>query len=143
MAQKAGTDRAAVLAAVVEHIRSVIPATLAIYRYGSWGTEAERADSDLDIAILPAGRALDATTRLQLMDTLGRIAGRDVDVADLRSADTVFRAQVVSNGERIFASDERACGAFEDFVYSDYGRLNEERRLILRDIRERGSIYGG
>jgi hypothetical protein len=81
--------------------------------------------------------------RFDLAAELARIVSRDVDVADLRSADSVFRAQVISTGERLFATDERASGIFEDFVYADYARLNEERKYILRDIRDRGSVYGG
>ena len=33
-------------------IRAAFPDTEAIYRFGSWGTDAERIDSDLDIALL-------------------------------------------------------------------------------------------
>lgn len=135
-------DRKAIAARLVAHIRSFVPDLLAIYRFGTWGTTAERPDSDLDIAILAIG-PLDSIKRFDLMTELARIAGRDVDVADLRSADAVFRAQVVSTAERLFAANDRACGDFEDFVYSDYARLNEERKHILRDIRDRGSVYGG
>jgi len=65
-----------------------------------------------------------------------------VDLIDLRSASTVMRAQVVSTGERLFCANEPACGEFEDRVYSDYARLNEERHHILNDIKARGRIYG-
>ena len=30
----------------------------------------------------------------------------------------------------------------EAYVYSSYARLNEERREILKDVHERGLVYG-
>ncbi|CAN5730634.1 hypothetical protein BH20ACT11_BH20ACT11_16830 [soil metagenome] len=69
-------------------------------------------------------------------------AGRDVDVVDLARASTVMRAQVVHEGERLYCADGTACDTFEDYVYSSYARLNEERREILRDILSRGRVYG-
>lgn len=142
MTKMPAEDRPALIQRVIAQIRASVPDLQAIYRFGTWGTAAERMDSDLDIAVL-AGTALDAMKRFDLAAELARIVGRDVDVADLRSASSVFRAQVISTGERLFATDERASGIFEDFVYADYARLNEERKYILRDIRDRGSVYGG
>ena len=67
---------------------------------------------------------------------------RDVDLIDLQQASTVMRIQVISTGERLYCSDEHACELFEDFVYSSYAHFNEERAGILRDIAQRGSVYG-
>ena len=36
------------------------PDVQAVYRYGTWGTAAERPDSDVDIAVLLAARPRDA-----------------------------------------------------------------------------------
>jgi hypothetical protein len=54
-----------------------------------------------------------------------------------------MRAQIVANGERLFCRDLRRCEQFEGWVFSDYARLNEERRGILEDIRQRGTVCGG
>jgi len=127
--------------ALVEKIHSGIPDVLAIYLFGSAVTGELRPDSDIDLAVL--GPTPLPTTRLwSLAQSLAVIAGRDVDLIDLQSASTVMRAQVVSTGERMFCANEPACDEFEDRVYSDYARLNEERRHILDDINERGRIYG-
>ena len=37
---------------IVDAILAAYPDTLAIYRFGSWGTPYQRADSDLDVAVL-------------------------------------------------------------------------------------------
>jgi len=126
---------------LAEKIRSEIQDVLAIYLFGSAVAGELRPDSDIDLAILCA-TFLPATRLWSLAQSLAVIAGRDVDLIDLRSVSTVMQAQVISTGERLFCASEPVCGEFEDRVYSDYARLNEERRHILDDINERGRIYG-
>ena len=118
-----------------------IPECRAIYRFGTWGTAAERPDSDLDLAFLPACPT-GSVHRWELAQQLARLAGRDVDLVDLLAASTVLRMQVLTNGERLYCSDCTAVESFEDTVFSEYARLNEERREILEDIRLRGTVYG-
>ena len=127
--------------ALVEKIHSEIPDVLAVYLFGSAATGELRPDSDIDLAVL-CTTPLPATRLWSLAQSLAVSARRDVDLIDLRSASTVMRAQVVSTGKRLFCANETVCSEFEDRVYSDYARLNEERRHILDDIRERGRIYG-
>jgi len=65
----------------------------------------------------------------------------DIDLAVLLVAPQPA-ARLWSLAQSLAVSVGRGCGEFEDRVYSDYARLNEERRHILGDIRERGCIYG-
>jgi uncharacterized protein len=67
---------------------------------------------------------------------------RDVDIVDLRSASTVMRMQVISTGECLASPDEAARREFEMYTYSDYARLNEERREILKRVSASGLVYG-
>lgn len=117
-----------------------VPDLIAIYQFGSAGTAAMRAESDVDLAFL-AGRAADPVATWDLAQTLARTLGRDVDLIDLRRASTVMRAQIVSTGTRMLCHDAARCDAFEAYVLSDYARLNEERRGILDDVRARGRIH--
>ena len=118
-----------------------MPDVVAIYLFGSAATGELRADSDIDLAVLPAA-PMPAAQLWSLAQELAVSAGRDVDLINLQSASTVMRAQVISTGKRLYCANELLCGEFEDRVYADYARLNEERRYILDDIRERGRIYG-
>lgn len=129
------------LTALVDRLREEFPELLAVYRFGSSGSEYERPASDLDLAVY-AGTPLPAVKLWRTAQELAADAGRDVDVVDLASASGVMRAQVIHGGERIYCADEAACETFEDYVYSSYARLNEERRGILQDILRRGSVYG-
>jgi uncharacterized protein len=126
---------------LVEALLRVLPDCQAIYRFGSWGTTAERPGSDIDLAVLPVN-PLDPAWRWELAQSLASLAKQDVDLVDLTQASTVLRMQVVAHGERIYCSDEAEAEMFEDRVFSSYARLNEERREILSDVRRRGSIYG-
>ena len=127
--------------ALVEGIRSEVPDVVAVYLFGSAVTGELRPDSDIDLAVL-LPTTLPTARLWALAQSLAVSAGRDVDLIDLGSTSTVMRAQIVSTGKRLYCANELLCAEFEGRVYSDYARLNEERRHILGDIRERGHIYG-
>lgn len=122
-------------------IRQQVAAVLAIYRFGTWATPYERADSDIDLAFL--GDSLPRTQCWAIAQELARIAGRDVDLIDMRRASTVMQARIIAEGERIYCSHDNKVALYECHVFSDYARLNEERRDILNDIKAGGSVYGG
>ena len=127
------------LAALLEE---ELPGLVAAYRFGSTVTGDERPDSDVDVAVL-GPRPLAASERLRLAARIADLVHRDVDLVDLLRASTVLRMQVVSRGVAMSLGDEAARGAFEDRVFSDYARLNEERRAILEQIAREGTIHGG
>jgi predicted nucleotidyltransferase len=129
------------LDALLKRLREEFPELISIYRFGSSGTDYERTTSDLDLAVY-AGSPLPVASLWYAAQELAVDVGRDVDLVDLASASTVMRAQVIHGGERLYCSDEVACETFEDYAYSSYARLNEERREILQDILRRGSVYG-
>ena len=110
--------------ALIEHIRQSVPDLIALYRFGSQTKGTARPDSDVELA-------QELATQLH----------RDVDLVDLRTASAVMRMQVISTGECLDAPNEPARREFEMYAYSDYARLNEERKGILDDIRARGSVY--
>lgn len=126
---------------IIRALLDSLPGIVAIYRFGSWDTPQARSDSDIDLAVLPE-QPLSNLDRWELSQKLAQIASRDVDLVDLRSASTVMRLQIIAHGERLYCADEAEAGRFETSVYSGYARLNEERREILADIRDRGSVYG-
>lgn len=127
--------------ALLDRLRREFPVLISIYRFGSFGTEYERTESDLDLALY-AGNPLPAVSLWYLAQELATDMGRDVDLVDLAVASTVMRAQVIHEGERVYCADEVACETFEDYAYSSYARLNEERRYILEDVLRRGSVHG-
>jgi predicted nucleotidyltransferase len=128
------------LSAVIAALRESIAGLLGVWLFGTWGTEHARPDSDIDLGVL-AERPLTLDERLAAMNLISAVTDREVDLVDLTRNDAVIRAQAVAHGRRVYCAAPARCEAFEDFVYSDYARLNEERRAILRDISLRGRIY--
>lgn len=125
---------------IVNRVLKAIPQVWAIYRFGSADTPFERPDSDIDLAIL-APNALDSLARWELAQSLALSLNNDVDLIDLQPASTVLRHQIVSRGRRIYCADRFAAEEFESRALSDYVRLNESRRQILRDIRNRRKVH--
>lgn len=126
---------------LVQFIRNHVPDLIAIYLFGSQASRTPHAASDIDIAILPK-QELPAPKRWHLAQQIAAKFSREVDLVDLKQASTVMRMQVISKGQHLYCADKPTCEAFEDFVFSDYAKLNEERACILQDIEQRGSVYG-
>ena len=121
-------------------LREHLPGLLGVWLFGTWGSEHERPDSDIDLAVL-AERPLTLEERLAALEGLSALTDRDVDLVDLTRNDAIIRIQAIAHGRRIYCADAERCDRFEDFVYADYARLNEERAAILRDIAARGRIH--
>lgn len=127
--------------ALIKHVRQSVPDLIALYRFGSQAKGTARPNSDVDLAVL-ASNPIPNMRRFELAQELATQLHRDVDLVDLRTASTVMRMQVISTGECLASQDESARREFEMYAYSDYARLNEERREIIKGIIKRGLVYG-
>lgn len=129
---------------LIQLILSTWPDTQAIYLFGSWGTEYERPESDVDIAVLlPAPQAKKAGS-LVLTDlhyALQSLLNREVDLINLRQAPTVLQKEVVMAGRRIYCIPGIVADEFELLVLALYQKLNEERAGILAEGMSSGRFY--
>ena len=118
------------------------PDLWAVYLFGSAvAADGLRSDSDIDVAILGLVKPR-AESILAMKAELSQHFRRDIDIVDLRRADTVTSAQVISTGLTLVDNRPFDVAQFETTVYSQYALLNEERAGILADIVARGRIYG-
>ena len=128
---------------IVRIVLGFYPAVQAIYLFGGYGTADERPDSDVDVALLfPPGQS-DSVGALALSpcaDELSRVLGRDVDLINLRQANTVFQSEIIHTGRILYSADENAVDLFEMTVMSSYQKLNEERSDILQEVYRSGRI---
>lgn len=127
-------------APLIERLRQRVPRLLAVYAFGSRVQGNADAQSDLDLAVLTEGYA----EPVMLWETAGELAGLagcDVDLLDLRATTTVMQYQVLMDGERWWAVDERA-GLFEAAMLTEKLWLDQARAGTLADIVARGSVYG-
>ena len=125
---------------VVAAIRSAFPDALAIHAFGSRIQGTARSDSDLDLAVLVAGYA-EPLALFGLAGDLADVAGCAVDLLDLRAASTVMQYQIITTGQRWWASDVQAA-LFEAAVLSEKTALDTARAGLLADIQQRGTVYG-
>ena len=66
----------------------------------------------------------------------------DIDIAFISDINTtVFRIQVIAKGEKIYCIDNKRRAYFEMYAFKDYATLNEEREIVLKNIKKRGKIY--
>ncbi|WP_239496272.1 type VII toxin-antitoxin system MntA family adenylyltransferase antitoxin [Salinicola peritrichatus] len=113
---------------------------LAIYAFGSRIAGQARQDSDLDLAVLLAGKA-DPVALWNLAQALAVTLDLDVDLIDLRDASTVMQYRVITSGERWWTRDTQA-DLFEAFVLNDKMALDEARAPLLADIEREGHVHG-
>lgn len=130
---------------VVKAILSHHPAAQAIYLFGSFGTENERDDSDVDVALLLApDEAKRAGSLLQsgLCLDLENLLGRNVDLINLRCVSTVLQKEIIAADRRIHDGDTKAADEFEMLTLSQYQKLNEERAEIVASALAGGRLHG-
>jgi predicted nucleotidyltransferase len=125
---------------IIQTLQTNVPKLLAIYAFGSRIQGTAEPDSDLDLALLVAGYA-DALALFDLAGDLADIAACPVDLLDLRAASTVMQYQIITTGQRWWASDSQAA-LFEAVVLSEKTALDTARAGLLADIQKKGMIYG-
>ncbi|WP_020564580.1 type VII toxin-antitoxin system MntA family adenylyltransferase antitoxin [Methylosarcina fibrata] len=126
--------------AIVECLQARLDNLLAVYAFGSRVQGTAGPESDLDLAVLVAGYA-DPLALWALAGDLADMAGCPVDLVDLRAASTVMQYQIITQGQRWWASDAQAA-LYEAAILSEKTALDTARAGLLNDIQNRGSVYG-
>lgn len=127
--------------AIVQFLLERYPDLIAIYLFGSYAEETQTIESDIDLAILPV-KPLNPGEQWRLSQQLACILNCNVDLIDLKRTSTVMQMQTISRGKNLYESNRFKRESFEDYVFSSYARLNEERKGIIKDIIRRGTVYG-
>jgi len=128
---------------IIDTVRKHHPNVQGIYLFGTFGTDMERTDSDLDLALLlpPAEAMKEKNPAIgACRDDLEEHMGRAVDLINLREANTVFQNEIMNEGRLIYVANENEIDAFEMKVMSAHQKLNEERAAILKDIEDTGRV---
>ena len=136
----ASIDPQQILQLLLACLPKQVPELLAVYAFGSRVHGTQRADSDLDLAILVAGKA-DPVLLWDVAQHMASELGYDIDLLDLRAASTVMQYQIICSGTRLWASDARAA-IYESFILSEKTALDALRAGLMADIQREGSVYG-
>lgn len=117
---------------IVERLVNELPGLIAIYLHGSAVKNGLRPDSDLDLALLfEHDKVPDAKTIFIVKPEIEEVACKVVDLGILTTENPVFAKEVIISGKRLFCDDIFACEQFEMYIFSFYGKLNDERKQIL------------
>ena len=130
--------------AIIQMILAHHPDTQAIYLFGTYGTEEEWPESDVDIALLlppKEAKQVGSLAMSKLQVTLEQLLGKDVDLINLRRVSTVFQKEIILSDRRFFCQDDYAADEFEMLTISFYQKLNEERQQILDEFWQTGRAY--
>jgi len=107
-------------------------AVCAAYLLGSAAEGRLRAESDVDIALLPVrGASLGGLQRAELAADLEMLLGRPVDLGVLHTANLVYAKEAVAHGRLFFERDRNARARFAALVFSMYADLQESRREVI------------
>ncbi|SDI02052.1 type VII toxin-antitoxin system MntA family adenylyltransferase antitoxin [Desulfosporosinus hippei] len=112
-----------------------------IILFGSYAKGRAREESDIDLAFL-TDQGVDDYQSFCIAQELSELIGKPVDCVNLYSASTVFQVQIIGYGKVLFCEDETRRKYYYVRTYKEYALLNEERTIILKQIKERGTIYG-
>jgi uncharacterized protein len=137
-------DREQTVETIKRTVLQYYPSAQAVYLVGSYQTEHEWPDSDVDIAVLLPHDVAKAERLVAISECKNRLEEelrREVDLVNIRFTSTVFQFQVVSTGRLIYVDDEKAVQEFEMFTMSMYQKLNDERRSILEAFRKTRRAY--
>jgi predicted nucleotidyltransferase len=129
--------------AIARTVKYYYPDIEAIYLFGSFGTDEEKENSDLDIALLfplPKAKMIKDLIMSDCYYALSEILARTVDIINLRTANTVFQHEIIYEGRIIYMQNEYSVDSFEMLVISLYQKLNDERAGIIQEILKNGKV---
>ncbi len=119
---------------IVDLLKVKFPGVLAIYQYGSAGTQYETPMSDIDLAILIT-KKVKPIECWHVAQALAKELNKDVDLVDLIRASTVLQYQVITEGKQLWVCNEdnerRTVDLFETTVITQYQHLQEERKIVI------------
>ncbi|HHV15111.1 MAG TPA: nucleotidyltransferase domain-containing protein [Gelria sp.] len=119
---------------------------LAVYLFGSYGTEFQTNLSDIDLAILVSGSVTpDLAYQLDLSAQLADIIQEeDIDVVVLNTASVVMQFEVLSTGKLLFERNHELVCDFLERVLKEYGDFQIDLKQFYYDYDDalRKKAYG-
>ena len=139
------SNNSADITGVTEVVRAAHPRAQAVYLYGTWATEHQRADSDIDLAVLlPHDDANNIDFwewNMLAVKVAGAAQVARADLINLRTAPVILRKEIIAAERRVYCADIYAADEFEMLTLSLYQKLTAERREIVEGGLKTGRFY--
>ncbi|MHC4873342.1 MAG: type VII toxin-antitoxin system MntA family adenylyltransferase antitoxin [Planctomycetota bacterium] len=129
---------------IVQTVLTHYPSVDAIYIFGTAGTEHERQQSDIDLALLfpvVEAKAVQPMMMTDLYFELEKDFKRKIDLINLRMVPTVLQKEIIAAERMIYCGNETVVDEFEMLTISYYQKLNEERKGIIEAAVNGGRFY--
>ncbi|WP_338833312.1 hypothetical protein MHLNE_22670 [Moorella humiferrea] len=109
---------------------------LALFLYGSYGTQWQTALSDIDLAILPMpGTSWDYKRELELLAEFCHIGGSDdINVVNLHHVPVTLQMRVLETGRLLYVKDEILLADFKERVIRRYCDFEPDLKSLYRDF---------
>ena len=104
---------------------------LTVYIFGSYGTNYQRKDSDLDLAILFEKKP-ELMDQMELAGKFELELGIEVDLINLNKVDIALKHDIITKGEKIYSKDDIKTADFKEYVFK-YGPDAKISRKKIRD----------
>lgn len=119
---------------IIMRIKDVLQAysgIAAVYLLGSAQNGNLRADSDIDIAILPeAGVAILMQSRLEMAALLEEKLGRTVDIGIITSRNLIYASEAILKGQRIIMLNDDYTNMSETSLLGCYYVFRQDRKEV-------------
>lgn len=122
-------------------LKESLPRLTAVYLYGSRNTDFADNNSDWDFAFLHRP-VIEPVMLWEVKSNIESKIQASVDLVDLYHSSTVIQIEVIKKGRLVWSNDDYEVATFEYMAISLYQKLNLERAGILKDLHQRGNIYG-
>ena len=119
---------------ITNTVHEYYPDVQGVYLFGSYMTEEEWPESDVDIALLLPPDVAKKKRSIAMSDcslALANILNKNVDLLNARTVSTVFQKEIITKGRLLYCADRYAVDEFEMLTLSYYQKLNEERADII------------
>ncbi len=108
---------------------------LAVYIFGSKGTEYEKEDSDVDLAILFAD-AKPLFAELSLEAEIEEIIAGEVDLVSLNKCNILLKYRIIKEGQKIYEQDPIYTADFIEEVLKHYFDFGLKLKKLKADFRQ-------
>lgn len=121
---------------IIDFLQKHLAEVYAIYLYGSFANGVATTESDVDLAFLSEAQITNIA-KWEVQEKLAAVLNKDVDLVNLKDASVVLRKEIVEKGKLLYSSDQYKTETFEMTTLSMYMDLNETRKDILNDYKEK------
>jgi len=111
---------------------------VALYLFGSFGTEFQNNFSDLDLGVIYyPGKLPDLKRELSIEADLALLLGIErIDLVNLNRAPTQLRFKAVAKGILLFEADANTLAGFLEDTYRKYGDYQVDLETYYREYRK-------